>query len=310
MELRQLRYFIGVAEAGSLLKASARLHVAQPSLGQQIAALEDELGAQLFERSSRGMSLTESGRLFLEHAHVVLADVERARQVVRAAGDSPSGDVAIGLPTTVALAVTVPILRTCREQLPNVRLKVVEAYSGFVRELLLTGRLDLALLFGTAADPSLVKRPLMEERLALVAGVDKRRLPREVNLHKVAAHPLVLPGSEHGLRRIVEEACAPLGLQLNVVAEIDSLPSVKKAVEAGLGSTILTMASVAEEVADGRLQAATIVDPSTWRRVVCATAMTRPTTGAAAAVIRLVTELARQMVEDGSWPGTWIGEAA
>ena len=74
MELRQLRYFIGISEAGSLLKASARLHVAQPALGQQISALEDDVGAKLFERSSRGVVLTEAGKSFLEHARVVLAD--------------------------------------------------------------------------------------------------------------------------------------------------------------------------------------------------------------------------------------------
>src|SRR5262245_19763197 len=109
MELRQLRYFVGVAEAGSLLKASSRLHVAQPALGQQVAALEDELGSKLFERSSRGMSLTEAGRTFLEHAKAVLANVERARAAVRETAAVPRGEVVIGFPTTIALAATLPI---------------------------------------------------------------------------------------------------------------------------------------------------------------------------------------------------------
>src|SRR5438445_10054600 len=100
MELRQLRYFIGASEAGSLLKASTRLHVAQPALGQQISALEDDVGAKLFERSSRGVVLTDAGKIFLEHAQVVLADVERARRAVRESSAIPSGDVVVGLPTT------------------------------------------------------------------------------------------------------------------------------------------------------------------------------------------------------------------
>jgi LysR family transcriptional regulator, nitrogen assimilation regulatory protein len=79
MELRQLRYLVGISEAGSLLKASRVLRIAQPALGQQMAALEAELGTTLFVRSSRGMSLTEAGRKLVEHAHIVLADVERAR---------------------------------------------------------------------------------------------------------------------------------------------------------------------------------------------------------------------------------------
>lgn len=309
MELRQLRYFVGVSEAGSLLKASARLHIAQPALGQQIAALEDELGARLFERSSRGMTLTEPGAVFLEHARVVFADAERARHAVQETSAVPSGEVVIGLPATVALAVTVPILIACRERYPSIRLKVIEAYSGFLREWLLAGRLDLALLFGDAADTSLAKLPLLEERLALVTSTHSKRLPRSLTLAEVAHRPLVLPGREHGLRRIIDDACLPLGIELDVVAEIDSLSSVKKAVEADLGSTILSLASVAEEVATGRLRASTIEGASMSRRVVCATSITRPMTQATSAMIRLTTELLQQMVRSGAWPARWVGES-
>ncbi|BDI05181.1 LysR family transcriptional regulator [Sphaerotilus microaerophilus] len=308
MELRQLRYFIGVSEAGSLLKASTRLHVAQPALGQQIAALEAEVGAALFERSSRGMALTEAGRTFLDHARVVLADVERARQAVRQSTELPSGEVVIGLPTTTALAATVPIVQACRTRLPQVRLKVIEAYSGFLREWLQAGRLDWAILFGSQPDATLVKRPLLEERLALITPPGGEPLPGTLPLARVADWPLVLPGREHGLRRIIDEACAPLGVRLQVVAEIDSLPSVKKAVECGIGSTILPMVSVAEEVAAQRLQAATIEDAGMLRRVVLATSVTRPTTLACHAVMALATELIHQRVESGVWPGRWIGQ--
>lgn len=307
MELRQLRYFVGVSEAGSLLKASTQLHVAQPALGQQIAALEHELGAQLFARSSRGMALTPSGRLFLEHARLVLADAERARLAVREASAVPHGEVAVGLPTTVALAVTLPLLSACRSQLPQVRLKLVEAYSGFLREWLLSGRLDLALLYGDASDAGLSTRALLDDRLVLVAGTTPARMPRKLALPALAQWPLVLPGREHGLRRIIDEACALQGVQLQVVAEIESLASVKRAAEAGIGSTILPAGAVAEEVAAGRLRTAPIDDARMVRRVVCATNVTRPQTVAAAAVHALVLELVRDMVGSGAWPGRWLG---
>lgn len=310
MELRQLRYFAGVAEAGSLLKASTRLHVAQPALGAQIAGLEHEVGAKLFERSSRGMALTEAGKIFLEHAKVVLADVERARLAVRESTAVPSGEVVVGLPTTVALAATVPILQACHEHVPQVRLKVVEAYSGFLREWLHSGRLDFALLFGGAPEPGLATQPLLEEQLAFVAGPQPRRLPRRLSLAAVARHPLILPGREHGLRRIIDEACAAHGLVLNVVAEVESLTSVKRAVEQGLGSTILSLGSVKPEVAAGQLRAAVITSEGMSRRVVCATNLTRPLTAASAAVITLVTGVLREMVQRGDWPARWIGEAA
>lgn len=308
MELRQLRYFLGVCEAGSLLKASTRLHIAQPALGQQIAALEDELGVKLFARSPRGMALTPEGRTFAEHAKVVLTDADRAKASVRSAATDPQGQVVLGLPTTVALAATVPIVQACRERYPRIQLQVIEAYSGFLREWLQMGRLDLALLFGDESDPDLLKRVLLEEPLALVAPPGAASLPRTLRLRHLQKMELVLPGREHGLRRIIDEACAQQGIALQVVAEIDSLTSVKKAVAAGVGHTILSQSSVMEEVASGQLQAITINEASMRRRVVCATRITRPTTLASAAVIGLATDLIRGMVGSGAWPGQWIGE--
>lgn len=307
MELRQLRYFVGVVEAGSLLQASARLHVAQPALGQQISALEHSLGARLFERSSRGMRLTEAGTVFLAHARVVLSDADRAREAVRAANLAPSGPVSLGLPTTVGLVATVPILAACRARYPQVKLRIVEGYSGFLREWLHAGRLDLSLLYGDAPDAALEKRALLDDRLALITAAAGAKLPRQMALSTLAKWPLVLPGPEHGLRRLIDDACGPLGIVLNVVAEIESLSSVKRAVEVGLGATILPKGAVAEEIAGGQLRASDIDSPRMVRRVVGATSVTRPRTTASVAVMDLVAEVLQQMVDEGSWPARWVG---
>lgn len=307
MELRQLRYFLGVVEAGSLLKASGRLHVAQPALGQQIAALEGELGSRLFERTSRGMTLTAAGHRFLDHAKVVLADVDRAREAVREASAMPQGEVAIGLPTTVALSATVPLVHACRERLPQVRLRIVEAYSGFVREWLQAGRVDLAFLYGNEAEPGLMKRSLLDERLALITSAHAPALPARLRLSRLVEHDLVLPSHEHGLRRIIDDACLPHRLSLRVVAEIDSLSSVKLAVERGIGATILPLAAVAGDVAAGRLRASAITDASMLRRLVLVTNATRPATTASTAVTALAVELIHAMVSSGEWPGRWVG---
>jgi LysR family nitrogen assimilation transcriptional regulator len=302
MELRQIRYFVGVCEAGSLLKASARLHIAQPALGQQISDLEQQLGARLFTRTNRGMLLTDAGRHFLDHAKVLLADVERARNAVRETSAAPHGEVAIGLPTTVALAVTVPLLEACRTRYPDIRLKVVEAYSGFLGEWLRSGRLDAAVLFGDAPEVGLTKLALLDEQLALITGRQARKLPRRVPLRRLAEEPLILPGKEHGLRRIIDAACESQSLSLNVVAEIDSLTSVKRAVETGIGATVLSLASVSDEVRQGRLQAATITDANMARRVVCATNMARPSTVAGTALTQLLIDAIRDLVRAGVWP--------
>lgn len=307
MELRQLRYFVAASEAGSLLRASARLHVAQPALGQQITALEEELGARLLERSSRGVALTEAGKVFLEHARLVLADAERARQAVQESSRVPQGDVSLGLTTTVALAATLPILSACREQLPQVRLKVVEAYSGFLREHLQSGRLDLALLYDDALNTGLSRVPLLDDQLVFVTRATNR-VPQRLTLATLSRWPLVLPGREHGLRRIIDDACAPHKLHLNIVAEIEALSSVKRATEAGIGNTILPLGAVAEEVEQGRLRTAQIVDAKMVRRVIRATHAGRPASLARSAVIALVSDVIRDRVESGAWPARWVGD--
>ena len=146
------------------------------------------------------------------------------------------------------------------------------------------------------------------ERLALIHPPGGTPLPATLPLARVVDWPLVLPGQEHGLRRIIDAACAAAGVQPQLVAEIDSLSSVKKAVECGIGSTILPAVSVAEEVAAGRLQAVQIDDAGMLRQVMLATSVTRPMTLACRAVMELATELIRQRVASGDWPGRWIGQ--
>ena len=310
MELRQLRYFIGASEAGSLLKASARLHVAQPALSQQIAALEAEVGARLFDRSSRGVTLTDAGKVFLEHARLVLLDLQRARDAVREVGSVPRGEVSVGLPTTVGLTATRSIVRACRSRYPDVRLKVVEAYSGFLRELLRTGRLDIAVLIGEGPEPGLAKRPMLDEWLVFVTGPSGPKLPRRLPVTSLPKWPMVLPGREHGLREIIDEVCESHSVQLDVVAEIESLRSVKLAAQDGIGATILPMGSVADEVAGGLLRSARLDSAAMTRRVVCATNITRPATLATSVVHELVHDVIRGMVLAGSWPAQWVGEPA
>ena len=148
MDIRQLRYFLGIAEAGSISAAAARLRVAQPALSQQMAKLEAELGARLMERGPRGVMLTGAGEALREHAHVVLRDLERAREAVQAeAGGPVQGNVTIGLPTTVAMVLTLSLLLAMRERHPGVALHLVESQSGHLVEWLRQGRLDVAVLF-------------------------------------------------------------------------------------------------------------------------------------------------------------------
>src|SRR5438309_9916191 len=148
-----------------------------------MSTLEEDLGVRLLLRSSKGVTPTSVGKTFLEHAKLVLADVERASLAVREAGSVPSGSVAIGLPTTVSLGATLPILRACRERLPQVRLKIVEAYSGFLKEWLQSVRLDLAILFSDKPATGLRQRALLDEHLLFVTCPRASALPTQLSLN-------------------------------------------------------------------------------------------------------------------------------
>lgn len=310
MELRQLRYFLGVAEAGSLLAAAQRLHIAQPALGQQITQLEEDLQAKLFERSRRGMQLTEAGKVFLEHARLILADTERARLAVQDMAGIARGAVTLGLPTTVALIASIPLLQACRQQLPQVQLNIVEAYSGHVREWLQTGRLDVAVLMGDSADADLVETPMLVDRLVLVAAANEAELPPSLPIAALAQWPMIVPSKEHGLRKIIDQASAGGTQAWNIVAEMDSLGSVKRAVQVGLGCTILPAGAVSEEVQQGLLRTAHIDSDWMSRRVVCALHASRPVSAACAAVHGLIQRVLFGMVEEGSWPAQWVGHGS
>ena len=140
MDLRQLEYFVRVAELGSFTRAAQVLDVAQPALSRQVRLLEVELRQNLLLRNGRGVTTTEAGRLLLEHGRGILHQVERAREDLGRVGGSPSGRVAVGLPPTVARMMTVELTREFRRRLPHAALSISEGLSVSMQERLIAGR--------------------------------------------------------------------------------------------------------------------------------------------------------------------------
>ena len=172
MNLRDLRYFVAVAESGSILAASEKLHVAQPSISVRIRTLEGDLGVALFERRPRGVVLTEEGEELLVHARLILDSEETARESLRRHAASPVGTVNFGVPTSLSSVLSVPLVEETLAALPNVRLRIVESMTGYIIEWLRNGQLDLGLVF--------VDNP--------ISGVQTEKLLAE-DLHVAAARP-------------------------------------------------------------------------------------------------------------------------
>src|SRR3989449_2587542 len=147
MELRHLRFFVAVAEEGSLtVAAERRLHTAQPSLSRQIRDLEYEVGAQLMIRSARGIELTAAGRVFLDHARLALAQVDAAREAARRAAQPAKQSFALGFLTGKEIDWLPEAIRLLRDELPNIEITVASQYSPDLADALVRGKLDVAFL--------------------------------------------------------------------------------------------------------------------------------------------------------------------
>src|SRR5271156_5210136 len=175
MELRHLRYFIAVAEAGSLTVAALRmLHTSQPSLSRQIRDLETEVGAQLLTRKARGVELTPAGRAFLEHARAVLSQVEAAGEAVRRVANPAKPCFSLGFLTGHELTWMPEALRILRDELPNIDVMISSQYSPRLADGLAQGKIDAAFLRREKGVPELAYRVLVKEPLMVILPSDHR----------------------------------------------------------------------------------------------------------------------------------------
>jgi LysR family hca operon transcriptional activator len=175
MELRHLRYFVAVAETKSLtLAAKAKLHTSQPSLSRQIRDLEEEIGAQLLTRGARGIELTPAGRAFLDHARVVLSQVEAASEAARRVAHPAKPRFTMGFLTGHELTWMPEALRILRDELPNVDVMISSQYSPLLADGLSKGKIDAAFLRREKGVPGLAYRVLVKEPLVVILQSDHR----------------------------------------------------------------------------------------------------------------------------------------
>lgn len=314
MDMRQLRYFVQIVESGSLAKASRQLFIAQPALSQQMARLEDEVGKPLLVRSSRGVVPTENGEALYHHAKFMLRQLDQAVAVARQETALVSGRVALGLAPTTVARLGLPLLQHLRAKYPGLLLNVIEGLSGHLEHMTRVGQLDLAVLFSPAAASELSVEPLLEEELFVILPAESALLPAgrtSLTLAELARLPLILPSPGHGLRRRICLEFERVGLPLDAVAEIDSLPLLMHCVAQGMGATIKPMAAM--HALDDR--------PERWRCLrVSDAAMTRinylyalppqKLSPCAAIVQTELRSVVRRLVEAGEWQGVSLVDVA
>lgn len=309
MELRSLRYFVKIVELGSISRAAEALFVAQPSLSHQVALLEADLGVKLLDRSPRGVRATAAGLTLFRCAQTVIRQIEEVRREVKGDSGSVAGVVSIGLPTSTAVVLALPLLQAVVRKFPNICLEINENGSGILGEWLLHGRIDIAMLFDTGPVKSLRCQHLLTEEICLVrlacggAATAGMQGDSEISVAQLQDEPLVLPSKSNGLRRVVDEVFSRVGIQPRIVAELSMLRTLKEAVLAGVASTMLPTSAIVDELQSGRLVIQRIVEPAILRPLSLCTNASVPLSAAGEAVYATVVETINQMLDEGIWPG-------
>ena len=264
MNLRRLQYFVKIVDVGSLTQAADILHVAQPALSQQLATLEGEVRQQLVLRTKRGVIPTEAGKVLYRHAQLILRQCEQAKSDMNAAGQRLAGAVSVGLaPGTAAAGLALPLLRTVRTRHPDIVLYLAETYGTTLSELVMSGRMDLAVLYGGGTPVhGLAFSTLLRERLCLVGPQTTETPPASIPLRQIVGMDLYLPRPYNVVRKMVDDACAGIGIEPRVVAEIESAGTLISVIAAGLGATILPESMARQVVASSASWLSRIVEPS------------------------------------------------
>ena len=303
MDIRRLHAFVKIVDIGSLTRAAAILHIAQPALSQQIVALETHFGKQLLVRSKRGVVPTEAGRLLYRHAQVMLRQLEQAQTDIVSAGTSIAGRVLVGLaPLSTATTLALPLLQAVRERYPGIVLQISENVGGVISEMIMTGKMDVAFIYDPGEIRGVDFEPVLTEDLFLVAPKSFLTHPEdseEIAVEEVATLDLVLATRIHTVRQLVDLTFRRVGVDAKVIAEIESVPTIARAIWAGLGATILPWSS-ANAVIAGRDDIAVrrITKPSMQVKVSICTSDQLPLSEPAQAVSDLLGELAHKFADD------------
>ncbi len=240
MNLRRLKYFIKIVDVGSLTQAADILHIAQPALSQQLATLEGEVNQQLLIRTKRGVTPTEAGNILYTHAQAILRQCDQAQSAIDGAGMTLSGNVSVGLaPGTAAQQLALPLMEEVHRQHPGIVLYFNENFGTTLSELIMNGRMDMAVIYGNREIHGLRFMPLMKEDLYFVCPHTLRSPTKSIALADVARYALFLPRIYNIMRKVIDDAFIHEGIAYRVKCEIESQTTLNAAVGAGLGCTIM-----------------------------------------------------------------------
>lgn len=312
MDIRKVRYFIRVVELGSISRASADLHIAQPALSKSIFILEDEVQTKLLHRSAQGVVPTAAGLRLFEHGQIILRQLQRAQAEVKQIADIPSGQVVVGMPYSVSVVLAVPLMQYISERLPNVQLQLAQEHSHILMDHILSGRVDIGVIARPKPHGGLSFTHIVEEELFFVSShavAAGHRSGGSITLPQIAQSKIILPSRTIGLRVFIDSLFESELCPLPVAHEIDAISILMSCVEAGFGSTIVPGSCVRRYEDRHGLVARSIRGGKFRRTIATCHATSRMLDTASQHVLSACQEIVRQTVRSKNWPGTRLIES-
>ncbi|MCD0493245.1 transcriptional regulator CynR [Chromobacterium violaceum] len=249
MLLRHIRYFLAVAEHRHFTRAAEALHVSQPTLSQQIRQLEEALGAELFDRGSRRLRLTDAGEAYQVHARRALRDLDAGRRALHDVATLQRGQLRLAMTPTFTAWLAGPLLARFHRRHPGIALTVREMSQEAMEAGLAEDILDIGIGFAPARTLDVEATPLLDERLALIAGDSHPLAAREtvLSLADLEAMPLVLLSADFITRRHVDDYCLRHGIRPTVAVEVNSMGAAVEIIRHGELAGILPAAVAASQ---------------------------------------------------------------
>ena len=289
LEFESLTLFLAVARHGSFTRASIDLNIAQSTISRRVQQLEECLGTRLLYRHGRGVALTEAGDRLAGVARQIFEQLDVVREELAGDANFIQGGVTLGLPPSLGASISVSLAKRFGSKFPKAHLRVVEAFSGSLLEMLEAGKLDVAVLYDARLSATLLVAPLFREDLYLIEG-GRTGNGAAVDLATLGSGPFVLSHSSNGLRRVLDDAAAGAQVRMQISFELDSLTALKRAAEAGPERCVLPFGAVETEVREGKLSARPFAGDGLSALLVSATPLHR-------SVRRITQELNSLLVE-------------
>jgi len=300
VSFKLLNSFVKAVELESISSAAAYLHIAQPALSQHINLLERHFAQRLLIRTNVGVSPTGAGRELYRNALLILDQLSKAESDVARTANVISGNVSVGLATYSTTSIlSTPLLKNVRRDYPDVNLFLNDNFGLVLSEMVMTGRMDLAIIYASGPIKGVTLQPLLMEELFLIAP-PHAELPPDVDgaipLSALGGVDLLLPGPTHFLRKLIDTAFTRAGIKPRVVAEIESAATLRDAIEAGLGATILPWALTSTFVGAERPLTRRLCNPTLSATVSLCVSDHQPMSDQAAAVGNTLSELVKELV--------------